>query len=508
MTVPTTMSANRRRDDAPALLDQARQLLGGDAAATVRLDAAQARLDEPLRVAVAGKVKAGKSTLLNAFLGERVAPTDTGECTRVVTWYRHGTVPRVTVVPRAGRPQPQPVRRVDGRLLLTTGGLPVEEIDRIDVRWPAPTLRNLTLVDTPGLASLSEELSNQSAAALTPDDSVSLVDAVVYLMRHLHETDTHFLEAFRDQQSASSLSAMTLVVLSRADEIGSGRIDALVSAARVAQRYRTDPAVRALCLDVVPVAGLIAESGRTMRQVEFEALRDLSALPRDERERLLLSADRFVGTPLPDSPAATPEVRSALIQRFGVFGIRLGAVLVRDGFLSASMLADELVRRSGLDEVTRILTTQFSARADALKARSALLVLQRELRREEVAGHPGTDDLADRVDAALRGRHDVEELSLITTLHTAPPAELSEDRLAEAEAILGGAGTTPAQRLRREATVDRATLRAEAIRTIAEWRALQSDPSHGENVRNLCRVVIRSMEGIVAQLGTSGQPAA
>ena len=116
---------------------------------------------------------------------------------------------------------------------------------------------------------------------------------------------------------------MTLVVLSRADEVGSGRIDALLSAARVAQRYRTDPAVRALCLDVVPVAGLLAESGRTLRQVEFEALRELSALGREDRDRLLLSSDRFVTTPLPDSPAATSPVRAALIQRFGVFGIRL-----------------------------------------------------------------------------------------------------------------------------------------------------------------------------------------
>ena len=39
------------------------------------------RLDEPLRVAIAGKVKAGKSTLLNALVGEQVAPTDAGECT-------------------------------------------------------------------------------------------------------------------------------------------------------------------------------------------------------------------------------------------------------------------------------------------------------------------------------------------------------------------------------------------------------------------------------------------
>ncbi len=36
------------------------------------------RLGEPLRVAIAGKVKAGKSTLLNALVGDELAPTDAG----------------------------------------------------------------------------------------------------------------------------------------------------------------------------------------------------------------------------------------------------------------------------------------------------------------------------------------------------------------------------------------------------------------------------------------------
>ena len=60
------------------------------------------RLDEPLRVAIAGKVKAGKSTLLNALVGEQVAPTDAGECTRVVTWYRDGPSPRILLQPKDG----------------------------------------------------------------------------------------------------------------------------------------------------------------------------------------------------------------------------------------------------------------------------------------------------------------------------------------------------------------------------------------------------------------------
>src|SRR5690606_15825912 len=73
-----------------SLLTQATQVYQETPAAAERLNAVLSRLDEPLRVAIAGKVKAGKSTLLNALVGEELAPTDAGECTKIVTWYRDG----------------------------------------------------------------------------------------------------------------------------------------------------------------------------------------------------------------------------------------------------------------------------------------------------------------------------------------------------------------------------------------------------------------------------------
>src|SRR5690606_36075468 len=60
------------------------------------------RLTAPLRVAVAGSVSSGKSTLVNALLGQRVAPVDAGECTRLVTWFRYDHHQRIEVQRRDG----------------------------------------------------------------------------------------------------------------------------------------------------------------------------------------------------------------------------------------------------------------------------------------------------------------------------------------------------------------------------------------------------------------------
>ena len=269
------------------------------------LHAQLVRLDEPLRVAIAGKVKAGKSTLLNALVGEQVAPTDAGECTRVVTWYRDGPTPRILLHPTEGEPTPLPVRRPDGALAIDLGGTPAERVDRLTVDWPSQSLRLATLIDTPGIASTTAENSRRTVAFLDPDDDTPTeADAVIYLMRHLHAADAQFLESFRDRGVARAGAVNTIAVISRADEIGGGRVDAMFAARGIAQRYRSDPTVRGLCQNVVAVAGLIAETGRTLRQSEFAALAELAGQPKAELESQLRSVDRFSCAGRPGRAAA------------------------------------------------------------------------------------------------------------------------------------------------------------------------------------------------------------
>jgi hypothetical protein len=483
MSVPTLLAEVR------AILRRATEVYD-DPALRGLLD----RLDEPLRVAIAGKVKAGKSTLLNALVGEQIAPTDAGECTRVVTWYRDGYTPRATLYPLHGAARQLPLAREDGALAIDLQGTPAAEVDRLVVDWPSQRLRTMTLIDTPGIASLSPDASARTQAFLGADDQPASADAVLYLMRHLHATDVRFLEAFHDDALGRATPVNAIGVLSRADEIGVGRVDAMFSAKRIAKRYRADPQVRRLCQTVVPVAGLLAQAGTTLRESEFAALAKLAAEPRETLDARLLSADRFVNS----QGDLTSAERAALLERLGLFGVRISTVLLRQGTGTASDLAEELVRRSGLLELREVLATQFGERRDLLKARSALLAIEQRLRRDPRHG-VGQDALAPEVERILAGAHEFAELGLLNALRTGA-VTLGPEMTPEAERLLGGAGTAPAARLGLDPDADDDQLRAALLETLTRWQRRAESPLSTRPIADACRVVVRTCEGLLATL--------
>jgi hypothetical protein len=458
-----------------------------------------ARFDEPLRVAIAGKVKAGKSTLLNALVGEEIAPTDAGECTRIVTWYQDGPSPKVLLHPRPAAPGAAPgsprqlsIHRHDGALQFDLGGTAPDKVDRLTVDWPSQSLRGTTLIDTPGIDSVSVDVSARSHEFLAPSDEPTAADAVVYLMRHLHAGDVRFLESFHDQGVAKATAVNTIAVLSRADEIGVGRLDALMSAKRIASRYRSDDKLRELCQTVVAVAGLLAQTGRTLRQAEYTALSMLSQVNRDDLDTLMLSADRFVRA---DSTLST-EVRGSLLERFGLFGVRLGTTLIRQGVTDPTKLSAELVRRSGLDDLREVLNIQFTERRDLLKARSALLALDLVLRREP---RPSAAPLSVELERIMSGAHEFAELRLLTALRSGAIKMAKDDRL-EAERLLGGDGGAAFARLGLDPGASVGELREAAMDALQRWRRRAESPLAGKQVSDSARVVVRSCEGLVAGL--------
>jgi hypothetical protein len=494
MSTVGTAGAGTVLDDVRGLLDDAVERYRDVPAVAARLAAQRRRLDEPLRLALVGRVKSGKSTLLNALVGARVAPTDAGECTRVVTLYRHGATPRVRLHGVDGGQRTLPVRRADGGLQLDLGGTPAEEVAHLLVEWPAADLLPATVVDTPGISSLSAGTSARTRTFLDAGEGPSGADAVVFLTRQPQPEDVAVLAGFQDDSGAGGAHTTTITVLSRADEVGAGRLDALHAAGAVARRMSEDPALQAVSSAVVPVAGLLALAGRTLRHGDFVALRTLAGADQQHVAGMLLTADRFTR---PEAPVPlSPDVRASLLERLGLFGIRLSLTLIRAGVADASTLADELLRRSGLTELQRLLRVHFTARGGQLKAGTALRLLAGVL-----AEHPveGADELRAGVERARLAARELDELELLARARSAG-SPLPETLRPDAERLLGAEGTTPAARLGLPEDADPAELHAAARTALDRWRAAAGDPLAARATADAAALVVRTCEALLAGL--------
>ncbi|MEK8104771.1 hypothetical protein NKG94_05425 [Micromonospora sp. M12] len=351
------------------------------------------------------------------------------------------------------------------------------------MQWPTRALRQITLIDTPPVAAGVEHGRVPVLERVLRDS-----DAVLYLTRDARDSDLRLLESGRDSAVGQSAPVNVIMVLSRADETGGGRIDGLLTARQLARRHYRDPRVNALSVNVVACSGMIGLAGRMLGEADFAALATLAQVPRAELDAHLISADRFLRGELP--VRLEPEVRAALLDRFGLFGVRLAATLVRSGFDSRVKLSAELIRRSGLTELRESVTRCFIDRRDALKARSALAAVEALLRAEPTRGLPSWSERSSRSSPVRTSSG-----SCACWWHCGTPGWGSTRSLPPRRSDWSAATGGPRRPARRRARGDSAAALEVASDAQWRWRDRAEDPVLPLAQRRGAQVVVRSCEG-------------
>lgn len=164
------------------LCDQAVALLRscGRPDLAARVDLAAVRLRRPSTlVCVVGEFKQGKSSLVNALIGDQVCPVDDDLATSAITVLHHGETAQTVVHRREGD---RTVAEIVDRDLLASyvseRGNPDNErgVSRVDVALPNPLLeRGLMLVDTPGMGGLGAGHAAATLAFLPYADALLFV---------------------------------------------------------------------------------------------------------------------------------------------------------------------------------------------------------------------------------------------------------------------------------------------------------------------------------------------
>jgi len=157
---------------------------------------AQRRLEEDVfNLVVLGQFKRGKSTLVNALLGEEVLPTAVIPLTSLVTIADHAADPHALVLYLDGRREQIPLHQVADYVTERANPANRKGVQEVRVFHPAKFLEQARLIDTPGVGSVY--LHNTRVAY----DFLPHADAAIFVVTAdppISEEELNFLRAVRE----------------------------------------------------------------------------------------------------------------------------------------------------------------------------------------------------------------------------------------------------------------------------------------------------------------------
>lgn len=360
-------------------------------------------VDMPCVLAVAGKVKAGKSSFLNALLGVDLALVGTTETTATINYFRYPRTDEeidperpVIVYWNDGRP---PESQTQDFLVSLQGHSPdvldrAEKIHHLEYVLKHETLRHITLVDTPGFGSVEGRHEQRTASFFNASRVVDLrkkqedvsneltknADAVIYVSMRVPDMGTKmfFGEYVPDMTSLNAFGVMT----------------------KIDNEYNATPEIitnmchdlsdnfKELLSTVVPVSAGIYHTIKKLQHGDKERLKwlqeNLRKIPRVDFEKRFNASETFL----------QEEENGAYNKLFSKYGLSLDIRKEMVGdmpwmvfFNIAKALyykdIDEavqfLLNYSGMDKVKEILERQFFSRSRAIRCSRIIREAQRLL---------------------------------------------------------------------------------------------------------------------------------
>jgi len=231
--------------------------------------------EDRFHLVVVGEFNHGKSSFVNALLGETVLPTGVTPTTAAIHHLKFSEQPEATVVFNGGRRESIPFD--EARKFAVGGGTSPDEVDYLEVGYPAPLLKErILLVDTPGVNDLSLQRADITYSY------IPRADAVLFLLdagQILKESERQFLQ---DKLLKASRDKIVFVITKWDILNDDEKKEALAYARTQLANLVKDPIVFPVSAETALQGGRLAESGMP------ELLAHLTTFLAEERGRILL----------------------------------------------------------------------------------------------------------------------------------------------------------------------------------------------------------------------------
>lgn len=351
------------------------------------------RADFPCELAIVGQVKAGKSSFLNAFLGDDWAMVGTTETTATINFFKYG-VPDdlnrpIRVVWDDGREEWQTREFLDSLQGNSSDVLEkAKGIDHLEYYLQNPILQRITLVDTPGTNAMVDAHNARANEYIAGKDSLrekhnvlsinlkNRADAVIVITERVPYMPTSELIASfsQDTSAFNSIGVMTKIDLE--EEVSSNEWE-----------RRCDDYSRELRQQLSAIVPVSAQIYRAVKKLEgsgrfSEIASALKPIPESDFEEVCKSRDTFLGN---DS-----DINEYFLQ-FGLPYSKRKALAGNLDWMVFYAIAKELYRYpvneakkrlidySGMEKMKTILDQQFFKRSRIIRCSKIIAELHRVL---------------------------------------------------------------------------------------------------------------------------------
>ncbi len=479
------------------------------------LEEMKGRLDAPLRVAVAGIMKAGKSTFMNTLIGENVVYTGNLETTYTVCWFKYAKEPYITVCFRDG----ETLRAEYDELAKWSVRTYEKENPRINdvkyliIHYPSEVLKHLEFIDTPGLNSVYGTDAQNTLDFLEIKGSedtlheTSIADAIVYAFsKSAGGFDEELLKAFHQGGADQTSPINSVGILTKTDATGiwdiTGSQTPVQAAASVAESIMKNVNMKRLVYATFPVCAKAVEGYSSLTEEDWAVLERLAAVPENELVDILFDAEVFAaGDDSYFMEFGSTEERSRLINALGQYGILELCRQLSKGTAREDM-KQILSDKCGITDIRNMLLSHFGNRTFLIKSRfifNKLRALSKELcrtRRDNRQLAEVCEELENKIDELMTSIQTLNELRILQYYYNGQLKFVDEDEFEDFMQVTGEYGREPEQRLGINVSVSMSELKRIAREKTEKWHEKASSFMMPNTYVDAATTIARSYEHI------------
>lgn len=479
------------------------------------LDSMQKRLGDPLRVAIVGVMKAGKSTLMNAIMKEKILFTGTLEATYTVTWFKYGKNPHLGIVFKDGSEQQAPYSDLEKWTVRPEGKekTRLDDVAHVEIYYPNEILKTMELIDTPGLEStyktdaqntmdfLGQTLSAQ--ADKVTSETASQAEAIIYAFsRGVQGRDADVLDAFKGEANSSS-PINAIGIFTKADAYwncaASPQTNPLSIVAEACEGYKNK--LRDKLYTIMPVVAKPVETVAEMDAVTFDIFARLAKVETSTLLEFLVDANMFSTEPVDaDMPVSTKD-RAHVLKLFGQYGIYTIVQAVKKG-VAFEQLPSYMYELSGVEDASKLIIQHFGNRAYLIKLDYILRMIRNKANKIK---HSNTNSrqteiicnrIIEDIDKLREDEHAFTELEVLQEYYNGRFVFPDEEYTHQFLQLTGEYGSNCEAKLGACPGVSIRDMKSTALERSRFWNSLVNDVGVSQKLSRAAEVIVRSCDNM------------